>query len=63
MNLDNIIKNFNKKTNKNFDSLFYTDLTFMNKVKRLSFKKTSDNEFVNELIKYIEKQKERIKTK
>jgi hypothetical protein len=51
-NLLDVIKLFNKKSNKDFDSLFFTDTTFYNKVTRLSFINKNVNDFVNELLTY-----------
>jgi len=52
INLQNVIKLFNQKSNKDFDILFFTDTTFHNKVQRLSFINKNVNDFVNELIAY-----------
>ena len=52
INLQNVIKLFNQKSNKDFDILFFTDTTFYNKVQRLSFINKNVNDFVNELIAY-----------
>ena len=51
-NLENVIKLFNQKSNKDFDNLYFTDRTFFNKVTRLSFINKNVDDFVNELIAY-----------
>jgi hypothetical protein len=53
-NLNQVIKSFNKKSKINFDNLYFTDLTFCNKVKRLSYINKNHDEFVNQLIKYVQ---------
>jgi hypothetical protein len=50
--LENVIKLFNQKSNKDFDNLFFTDTLFYNKVTRLSFINRNVDDFANELIAY-----------
>ena len=50
--LENVIKLFNQKSNKDFDNLFFTDKLFYNKVTRLSFINRNVDDFANELIAY-----------
>ena len=50
--LENVIKLFNQKSNKDFDNLFFTDTLFYNKVTRLSFININVDDFANELIAY-----------
>jgi hypothetical protein len=46
--LENVIKLFNQKSNKDFDNLFFTDTLFYNKVTRLSFINRNVDDFANE---------------
>jgi len=50
--LEDVIKLFNQKSNKDFDDLFFTNTTFYNKVRRLSFINRNADDFANELITY-----------